>query len=119
LASVVLYGGRRVLRDYDGKRRWTFGTTWSARFGLEGAVPGAPRIFPVRGEVMARAISYRHQEIRHLHRLVRRSANLLVLDEDLVVPEDSWAEPSFVETTSERDIQDWFLTLAPDDSKAH
>lgn len=68
---------------------------------------------------MPRATSYRRQEIRHLHRLVRRSANLLVLDEDLVVPEDGWAEPSFVESTSERDIQDWFLTLAPDDSKAH
>jgi hypothetical protein len=45
--------------------------------------------------------------------------NMLVLDEDLVAPDDNWAEPSFVETTSERDIQDWFLTLAPDNSKNH
>jgi hypothetical protein len=119
LAPVLLYGGRRVLGSYDGKRRRTLGTTWSARFGLEGAVPGAPRIFQYSGWAMPRATSYRRQEIRHLRRLVRRSLNTLVLDEDLVVPEDCGAEPSFVETMSERDIQDWFLTLAPDNSKDH
>jgi hypothetical protein len=68
---------------------------------------------------MPRATSYRRQEIRHLRRLVRRSMGMLVLDDDLVSPDDSWAEPSFVETTSERDIQDWFLTLAPDNSRDH
>jgi hypothetical protein len=68
---------------------------------------------------MPRATSYRRQEIRHVRRLVRRSLNMLVLDEDLVVPEDGWAEPSFIETASERDIQEWFLTLAPDNSKDH
>ena len=68
---------------------------------------------------MPRATAYRRQEIRHLRRLVRRSMNLLVLDDDLVVPEEGWAESSFVETTSEGGIQDWFLTLAPDESKNH
>jgi len=108
-----------VPESYGGKRRRTFGTTWSARFGLEGAVPGAPRIYQCTGWPMPRATSFRRQEIRHLRRLVRRSMNILVLDEDLVVPEDGWAETSFVETTSEREIQDWFLTLAPDSSKDH
>ena len=81
-------------------------------------MPGAPRIFRT-GVPMPRATSYRRQEIRHLRRLVRRSMNLLVLDDDLVVPEEGWAESSFVETTSEGGIQDWFLTLAPDESKNH
>jgi hypothetical protein len=68
---------------------------------------------------MPRATRYRRQEIRHLRRLVRRSVNLLALDDDLVAPEEGWTEPSFVETRSDQDIQDWFLTLARDDSKDH
>jgi len=66
---------------------------------------------------MARATCFDRQETQHLRRLVRRSMDL-PLDDDIVVPEESWAAPSFVaETALERDIQDWFGMLADDDSR--
>jgi len=68
---------------------------------------------------MPRATSYRRQEIRHLRRLGRLSVNMLVLDEDLVVPEETWAEPALGEAHSERDLQDWFVTLPPEKSRDH
>lgn len=60
---------------------------------------------------MPRAI----EEIDHLRRLVSRSLNPSLLDDDLVAPEMDWAEPPLVQTTGDRDLQHWFATLAASD----
>jgi len=67
---------------------------------------------------MPRATSYRRQEIRHLRRLANRNLNAMVLDDDFVAPEMDWAEPPLVKKAmGERDLQQWFVSLAADDVK--
>jgi hypothetical protein len=67
---------------------------------------------------MPRATSYRRQEVRHLRRLAHRTLNSMVLDDDFVAPEMDWAEPPLVKkATGERDLQQWFVSLAADDLK--
>jgi hypothetical protein len=63
---------------------------------------------------MPRAQSYRRQEIRHLRRQSRRSLHNLLLDDDLIAPED-WADPRLPHTMSDGDVQELYLRLAPSD----
>jgi len=66
---------------------------------------------------MPRATSYRRQEIRHLRRIANRALQTMVFDDDLVAPEMDWADPPLVTATGERDLQQWFVSLAADDIK--
>jgi hypothetical protein len=62
---------------------------------------------------MPRAI----EEVDHLRRLVNRSLNPSVLDDDLVAPEMEmdWDDAPLVKATGDRDLQQWFATLAASD----
>ena len=60
---------------------------------------------------MARAADLGREEVRHLHRLARLSP--LVLDDDLVAPQQDSEEPF----SPEPDLEQWLSSLAADGSE--
>jgi len=59
---------------------------------------------------MARESVHGAEEVRHLHRLAR--LNTLVLDDDLVAPQDELDEASQLTGTSEGNLDEWFAEIA-------
>jgi hypothetical protein len=51
---------------------------------------------------MPRSNRHRRQELRHRRRQARRSLNLILLDDDFVVPDEDWNEPLLAERLPER-----------------
>jgi len=65
---------------------------------------------------MPRSRSQRRQDIRHRRRQARRSLNLLLLDDDLVIPEEEWPE-TLVESLPQRYRPEPMLRLGAEDSQ--
>lgn len=55
------------------------------------------------------------EEIDHLRRLVSRSLNPSVLDDDFVAPEMDWTEAPVAKTTDDRNLDQWFADLESGD----